>query len=225
MFYPSWIPISMGVRSWALDEQHVRNGEPLPLLWFVGAKTVDGRNHDIPRLDGDEALWLGESLNCWRTLILAEDKDTFGSVWEDDLVVGVGGVLARLFWSCLNECEKRCDFKRRTASLIRLPSSIRRCNKLGRRRFLSLGQRLLWWWWWWWWWWCDVRFDFDDFHELVAEPSVFSLCNGSILPDWSRFKLTFDDDDGAGVCCCCCCCWLKWRRQPERNRRISVNLS
>ena len=92
----------------------------------------------MPRL-GDDAVCVGGSLNCCGILILAEDKVTFGRVCDDDFVVGVDGVFARFVCcGCLNECEKRCDFRRRTASFIKFPSSIKRCNKLGKRRFLSL---------------------------------------------------------------------------------------
>ncbi len=130
---------------------------------------------------------------------------------------------------CLHECEKRWDLRRRTASFIKFPSSIKRCNKLGKRRFLSLCGILIWWWWCW----CEDRLDiddlwwlFDDFHAPVDETSVLLVCNGSILPDWSRFKLTVDAEfDGGGGGGWCCCCWPKWRRQPDRNLRISVNLS
>ena len=148
-FHPSWMPISIGVRSCVLDEQQFLNGEPLPLLGFVVPNTLDGRNQDIPRL-GDDVVWVGGSLSCWGILILADERAVCGRFWEEHLVVGVEGVLA-MFGGCLNECEKRWDFKRRTASLIRLPSSIKRCNKLGRRRFFS--KWCLWWWWWLWLWW------------------------------------------------------------------------
>lgn len=231
-FHPSWIPISIGVRSCALDEQQFLKGEPLPLLWFVVPNTLDGRNQDMPRF-GDDVACVGESLSCWGILILADERVICGRFWDEYLVVGVEGVLAT-FDCCLSECGKRCVFKRRTASLIRLPSSIKRCNKLGKRRFLSLWGRLMWWWWWW----CEERAEFDDlwwfiedFHEPVGRLSILFvlLCNGSMLPDWRRFRLTVDeafdcccDADG---CCCVCTCWLKWRRQPERNLRISVNLS
>jgi hypothetical protein len=59
--------------------------------------------------------------------------------------VGVDGVLAILVGCCccLNEWEKRWDFRRLTASLIKFPSSIKRCNKLGKRRFLSLIGRFI----------------------------------------------------------------------------------
>ena len=56
----------------------------------------------------------------------------------EDFVVGVDGVFAIFVCCCLNECEKRCDLRRRTASFIKFPSSIKRCNKLGKRRFFEI---------------------------------------------------------------------------------------
>lgn len=205
-----------------LDEQQLRSGEPLPLLWLVVPNTLDDKNQDMPRL-GEDAVWVGGSLNCCGILILADDNLIWGSVCDEDLVVGVDGVLSICGCCCLNECVKRWDFRRRTASFIKFPSSIKRCNKLGKRRFLSLTGQLMWLAWWLWWW-CDERFEIEDFQALVAdELSVWLfvlLCKGSILLDWRRFKFVVDDEF-----VCCDCCWPKWRRQLERNLNISVSLS
>jgi hypothetical protein len=73
---------------------------------------------------------------------------------------------------------------------------------------------------------------FDDFHAPadvdepfnVIEVTSAVLCKGSILLDCKRFKFVVDTDV-SDVGCCCCCMTPKCRRQPERNRSISVSLS
>jgi hypothetical protein len=205
--------------------------------------TLEDKNHDIPRF-GDDVVWVGESLNCWGRLIFIDADGVkrevrFEKVWTEDLVVGVDGVT--FCGDCLNVCEKRWDLRRRTASLIKFPSSIKRCNKLGKRRFFSklfrFVDKLRWCLWWWW---CAERVEidglwwiFDDFHAPVDIDESLNVIeeisavwyNGSILLDCKRFKfVVVDNSDG---CAADDGCWItpKCRRQPERNRSISVNLS
>lgn len=138
------MPISIARRSCAAGAPHARNGEPLPLLWPVveacTANTFEERNQEMPRL-GDAAACVGESVSgAAGNMLVDADGVMREDVWEgicvDGLVVGVDGVW-RAFDGRLDVCGKRCDFKRRTASLIRFPSSTRRCNKHGRRRRFS----------------------------------------------------------------------------------------